>query len=77
MKKSYASDETKTALRFSVDQALATNIRWSEYYLLLAGTINPALTGGDTKLSYDMRYTPLGRLIFFILNYRDPRLLSF
>jgi len=47
-------------LRFSVDQALATNIRGQEYCLLLAGNFSPALTGRDIELSYNMRYTLWG-----------------
>lgn len=70
-------DSTKTILGFPVDQALATNIRGTENCLLLAGTIHLAFTGGDTQLSYDIRHTLLGRLICFILNYREPRLLRF
>ena len=76
MKESYPSDSTKQSWGSWLDQALATNITGTEYCLRLTGTTDLAFTGGDMGLSYDMRYTLLGRLICFNLNYRDPRLLS-
>lgn len=77
MKESCPSDSTKTIPRFPVDWALAINTKGIEYLSTASRNINLACTGRDTELSYGMRYTLKGRLIFFILNYRDPRLFSF
>lgn len=77
MKESCPSASTKTILRFPVDWTLATNTKGREYLPTASRIIDLAFTRRDTELSYGMRYTLLGRVIFSILNYRDPRLFSF